>query len=69
MCLLHLLPPTTGGFRILLVVHVLACVCFLIGWQFRISEVVVFVTLVSIHQLTESATLQPRVIDPLSTHA
>ena len=49
MCLLHLLPPTTGGFRILLVLHLLACVGFLIGWQFRISAVVVFVTLVSIH--------------------
>ena len=49
MCLLHLLPPTTGGFRILLVLHLLACVGSLIGWQFRVSAVVVFVTLVSIH--------------------
>ena len=49
MSLLHLLPPTTGGFRILLVIHVLACVGFLIGWQFRVSAVVVFVTLVSVH--------------------
>ena len=49
MCLLHLLPPTTGGFRSLLAIHLLACVGFLIGWQFRICAVVVFVTLVSIH--------------------
>ena len=49
MCVLHLLPPTTGGFRTLLVIHLLACVGFLIGWQFRICAVVVFVTLVSIH--------------------
>lgn len=47
--LLHLLPPVTAAFRLLWAVHFLACVAFLVGWQFRISSVVVFLTLVSIH--------------------
>ena len=49
LCLPHLLPPTTGSIRILLWIHVLACLGFLIGWQFRVCAVIVFLTLVSIH--------------------
>lgn len=48
-CLLHLLPASTASFRFILLVHVIAVVGFLIGWQFRICSVLVFLTLVSIH--------------------
>jgi uncharacterized membrane protein YphA (DoxX/SURF4 family) len=44
-----LLPAGWLSFRLLLLVHVLAVLCFVIGWQFRIASVVVFLTLVSIH--------------------
>ena len=49
LCLLHLLPSTNGAFRFLLLIHLASCFTFLIGWQFRISSIVVFLTLVSIH--------------------
>jgi HTTM domain len=49
LCLQHWLPSTNTGVRLLFWIHAAACVCFLVGWQFRISAVVVFVTLVSIH--------------------
>ena len=47
--LLNLLPPTTNAFRFLLLVHVLAVMGYMIGYQFRLCSVVVFLTLVSIH--------------------
>lgn len=50
LCLLHLMPPTTGSFRVLLLIHLVSCITFLLGWQFRVSSIVLFVTLVSIHQ-------------------
>lgn len=49
LCLLHLMPPTTGSFRVLLLIHLMSCITFLLGWQFRVSSIVLFVTLVSIH--------------------
>lgn len=49
LSLLNWLPATTGSARLLLLVHLLACLGFLVGWQFRISAVIVFLTLVSIH--------------------
>ena len=49
MCLLHLLPATTSGFRILLIGHLVASVGFLIGWQFQACAIAVLVTMVSIH--------------------
>ena len=48
-CLLSLMPPTTNAFRLLLLVHFVASVGFLAGFQFRLCSVVVFLTLVSIH--------------------
>lgn len=47
--LLMLLPPSTRSFRLLLLIHVVASFWFLIGFQFRISAALVFLTLVSIH--------------------
>lgn len=47
--ILSFLPETTGSFRFVLAIHVLASLCFLIGYQFRLSAIVVFLTLVSIH--------------------
>jgi hypothetical protein len=48
-CLLTLMPPTTNAFRAMLLLHVMGVIGFLIGCQFRISCVIVFLTLVSIH--------------------
>ena len=48
-CLLSLMPPTTNAFRLLLLVHFVASVGFLAGFQFRLCSVIVFLTLVSIH--------------------
>lgn len=47
--LLSLLPPTTNSFRLLLLIHFVASASFLVGFQFRLSCVVTFLTLVSIH--------------------
>ena len=49
LCLLHLLPPSTNAFRMLWLIHLIAVVGFVLGWQFRVCSVAVFVTLVSIH--------------------
>ena len=49
LCLFLWLPDTTRTFRLFLCVHLLACLCFLAGYQFRIASIAVFVTLVSIH--------------------
>ncbi|MFM7058092.1 MAG: HTTM domain-containing protein [Planctomycetota bacterium] len=46
--LLHWLPDSTWSFRILLVVHLAACLMLLIGWHFRPACIVVFLTLVSL---------------------
>ena len=54
LCLLRWLPDSTGLFRWFLAMHLLACVCFLVGFQFRLSAMVVFVTLVSIHHRNAS---------------
>lgn len=48
-CLLHWLPQTTTSVRWLLGIHLLACIAFLAGLQFRVSALVVFLTLTSIH--------------------
>lgn len=47
--LLVLMPPSTRSFRVLLLIHAVASFWFLIGFQFRISAALVFLTLVSIH--------------------
>lgn len=44
-----LLPAGWLSFHSLLLLHVLAVICFLIGWQYRTAAILVFVTLVSIH--------------------
>jgi len=49
LSLLHWLPASSRTVRLLMWVHLLSCVCFLIGFQFRVSAVIVFLTLVSIH--------------------
>jgi len=49
LCLLHLLPNSTNAFRALWLVHLIAVIGFVLGWQFRACSVVVFVTLVSVH--------------------
>ena len=49
LCVLNLLPPTTRAFRFLLLVHMLSVVCYLIGFQYRIATVTLFVTMTSIH--------------------
>lgn len=46
---LNMLPPTTRSFRLLLLVHFLATLGFLTGFQFRLSCIATFLTLVSIH--------------------
>jgi uncharacterized membrane protein YphA (DoxX/SURF4 family) len=46
--ILHWLPDSTWSFRIVLLVHVLACLLLLVGWHFRLACVVVFLTLVSL---------------------
>lgn len=46
---LGFLPESTSSFRLVLGIHLLASILFLIGYQFRLSAVVVFLTLVSIH--------------------
>lgn len=47
--LLHWLPASTWSFRVVLLLHLTACLMMLLGWQYRISSIVVFLTLVSIH--------------------
>lgn len=44
-----LLPEGWLPFRVLLLLHVVAVFCFVIGWQFRGASIVVFLTLASIH--------------------
>lgn len=44
-----LLPEGWLPFRGLLLLHVVAVFCFVIGWQFRSASIVVFLTLASIH--------------------
>ncbi|MFN5740888.1 MAG: HTTM domain-containing protein, partial [Planctomyces sp.] len=44
-----LLPEGWLPFRVLLLLHVGAVFCFVIGWQFRGASIVVFLTLASIH--------------------
>ncbi|MFM7037369.1 MAG: HTTM domain-containing protein [Planctomycetaceae bacterium] len=46
--ILHWLPDSTWSFRILLLVHLVACLLLLAGWHFRPASVVVFLTLVSL---------------------
>ena len=46
---LQWLPAATWSFRCVLFVHLAACLLMLVGWEFRIASVVVFLTLVSIH--------------------
>ena len=46
--LLHWLPDSTWSFRILLLVHLIACLMLLIGWHFRPACIIVFLTLVSL---------------------
>jgi len=46
--ILHWLPDSTWSFRILLLVHLVACLLLLAGWHFRSASVVVFLTLVSL---------------------
>jgi len=47
--LLAFMPSTTRSFHLLLAVHAVGSFSFLIGFQFRISAILVFLTLVSIH--------------------
>jgi hypothetical protein len=49
LCVLNWMPATTASVRLLLWVHVIACLCFLLGWHFRIAAVLVFVSLTSLH--------------------
>jgi len=44
-----LLPEGWLPFRVLLLLHVVAVFCFVIGWQFRGASIVVFLTLASFH--------------------
>ena len=45
---LHWLPDSTWSFRLLLLVHLIACLMLLIGWHFRPACIIVFLTLVSL---------------------
>jgi hypothetical protein len=46
--LLHWLPDSTWSFRLVLLIHLLACLLLLVGWHFRAACIVVFLTLVSL---------------------